>query len=510
MGIIDRLQDQKRRPHLHDRRIAIKAGYQGGMQSRILADMVTGLVSADTDRVWTLQTLRARCRDLAINNDYVRKFLWMVVTNVVGPKGILLQAKMKDALGVLDKENNRDLEKAFFIWGQKKNCTVTGMNSWPSFQAQVIKTVARDGEIFIRKLEGFQNDFGFALQALEADYVDEFYNDKVKNIRMGIEYDSWRRPVAYYFRKLNIFDYQTTSYSSDYFRVPASEVIHLFIQERPEQGRGAPWIATPMARLNILGGYEEAELVACRGSAAKMGFYESGAGDEYEGEKEDQEGNPIQEVEPGLLEKLPKGFKFIPYDPQHPTTQYGNFVKSCLRGISSGLLVSYNALANDLEGVNYSSIRQGVIDERDIWKIFQSWLIEHFHQEVFEAWKSMAILSGKIKKSIYEKMEPDDIRWQPRGWAWVDPSKDVDASRMEIESGLNSRGRILAETGEDFEDTLRELTEEDRLIKESGLTLSVTSSPKGTPMGQVNEDVVNQSPVWNRARRRKEENAVPK
>jgi len=503
MGIISNLENRSRNFSDGHRPIVIRAGYSGAKIGRLTADMVVNPLSADTDIRWSLKILRARCRDLAINSDYVRKFLWMVASNVVGPKGIIFQSKIKNKIGELDKESNKVIEEAFKEWGKKKNCTVTGLQSWSSFQRQVIQTVARDGEIFIRKIIGFPNDFGFALQALESDYVDENYNDREKNIRMGIEYDGWRKPIAYHFLQSNIVDYQVKTYSRTYTRVPASEVIHLYIQDRPEQGRGVPWIHTALTRLGNLDGYEESELVASRTGAGKMGFYESETGEEYTGDAKDEKENPIQEVEPGTFETLPAGMKFKAYDPQHPTTAYPNFVKSCLRGISAGLLVSYNGLANDLEGVNYSSIRQGVIDERDIWRTLQAWFIENLCDEVYESWKPMASLSVKVKG--FTVIQPNSVKWQPRGWAWVDPEKDQNANILGIGAGLNTRTKAVAEEGLDLEDIFDELAEEERMAKEKGLNLTLQSKVPGQPVALFsNEDLAEwkrkSQEIWNRRR----------
>ncbi len=114
---------------------------------------------------------------------------------------------------------------------------------------------------------------------------------------------------------------------------------------------------------------------------ARSGFFEktdpTGLG-QYVGDETDSAGNPISNAEPGIFETLPAGYKFSSFLPEHPTAQYGAFIKGSLRGVSAGLGVSYNSLANDLEGVNFSSMRVGAIDERDNWKNLQAWMIEGF------------------------------------------------------------------------------------------------------------------------------------
>jgi len=240
---------------------------------------------------------------------------------------------------------------------------------------------------------------------------------------------------------------------------------------RPSQTRGLPWMHAAMTRLNMLGGLQEAELVASRISAAKGGFYTSQRGEEYTGD-DSEDGSPIQEVEPGIFETLPQGWGFQPFDPQHPTTAFPAFVKSLLQGISSGLDVSYNYLANDLEGVNYSSIRAGVIDERDVWRDLQSYIIEHFLQPVFNVWLEMSLLSGAVNLPFAKIEKFKRVKFQPRGWQWVDPEKDMQAKILAMNSGLDTGADIAAEQGKDLEEIYEQLAREKDLRAAYKLELS--------------------------------------
>jgi capsid protein len=51
----------------------------------------------------------------------------------------------------------------------------------------------------------------------------------------------------------------------------------------------------------------------------------------------------------------------------------------------------------------------------------------------------------------------------------VDPAKEIDANTKAVELGVTSRTRIAAEQGDDFEDVLDELTQEDALLSAAGL-----------------------------------------
>jgi capsid protein len=58
-------------------------------------------------------------------------------------------------------------------------------------------------------------------------------------------------------------------------------MIHAFLPERAMQTRGAPWMSPVIADLKMLNGYREAELVAARVGASKMGFFTSPTGDGF-------------------------------------------------------------------------------------------------------------------------------------------------------------------------------------------------------------------------------------
>jgi lambda family phage portal protein len=480
-GIFDRMMRRigYQRPAMQRR------SFEAAAVNRLTMDWGTTPFSADWDIRYSLRQLRARSRELAQNNEYARKFLKMVATNVIGPDGVMLRPTLRDKNNKLDKTNNQAILNSWNEWSQPSNCTVTGLLSWPAFQRQIIETVARDGEVFIRIVRGYPNDFGFALQALEAEYFDVNLNRPGENIRMSIEYDDWRRPIAYWQMASNIYDYQPPMHSIKYIRYPASDILHIYWQERPEQGRGIPWMTSAMTNMWQLKGYKESELVAARAAASKMGFLEpglQGAEDAYTGDSKDEKGNVITEFEPGAMETLPRGYKFTPFDPQHPTTAFEHFVKSALRGISAGFLVSYNSLANDLEGVNYSSIRQGVIDERDVFRVLQALVIDGLCQPVFENWLPMARIKRKLTIPM-DKISINQMRWRPRGWDWVDPLKDQQAQMVAINTGLASRTDILAKEGEDFEELMEEIAHERDVIRQKGLIFDVSANPSPAKMG---------------------------
>lgn len=407
--------------------------------------------------------LVARSREQAANNDYARSFLRMCRQNIVGPQGVTLQAQSINDRGKLDTAANEAIEWGWWEWGQRENCDVTGKRSWRAIQSSCITSAAKDGEFMVRLV--FGRDAGpwqFALQVLDPQRCPVFMNEERPPqgafIRQGIEFNRYGRPLAYYFSTTDESESDYRWGGRHFVRVPADEVIHGFLEDMVGQKRGLPWMATALFRMRQLGAMEEAAIVKARTGANQMGFieWEEGKGPEYDNE----EGLEI-ESQPGEWRVLPDGARIKESNPQYPSNEYAPFVKQALRGMAAGFGVLYNNLASDLEGVNFSSIRQGTLDEREHWKELQEWLIESLVQPVFKAWLPRALLLGKlVAKGRPLRPERIDrymnVTWQARRWQWIDPRADVDAAVEAKNNMLTSPGRIIREQGQDPQEIWRE------------------------------------------------------
>lgn len=373
---------------------------------RLFSDWSPSSASRNDKIQSALALVRRRSRDIAESNEYAIGFLGKCKTNIVGPDGIPLHNRAFD-LGpkgakIFDKGANSLIEEAWNDWCKSKNCTVTGDMSFTESLYLAVETEMTDGEFLTRIVRRFPgNEYGFALQHLETDCLDETYQAKLPNnatIRMGVERNEWKRPVRYHLRKENPND-MMGFLGAGLERIPvaATDIIHKFIRTAPNQVRGWPVFAGPMPSMHMLAAYDEASVVAARNGACKGGFWKpmpNAAGD-YVADV-DVNGNLTEEVSPGQIDIARPGYDFIPYDPTYPHEQYPQFVKAQLRRIASALRVSYNGLANDLEGVNYSSIRAGLLDERDIWKLLQRSLVENYCERVFFEWLEHMLMSSKL------------------------------------------------------------------------------------------------------------------
>ena len=481
---------KKQAPPRRVKKQIITRAYAAADTGRLYNDWSAGNTSADAEIYAALVQLRNRARDLARNNDYVLRFLNLVKTNVVGHKGVSLQVKSRLVNGKLNRTANDIIEAGWADFSKKQNCTVTGRISMIDLEKIIMTAVPRDGEILIRKVRMFPyNNYLFALQPIEADQLDHTLNVTLQNgnkVVMGVEKDKWGRPVAYHILKRHPGDSLHSNYrGNDRERVPADEIIHLFIQERVGQSRGVTWLAAPAARCKMLDGYEESELVASRTGAATMGIFVNPDAEEYIGGDEDDiddqdlSSEVLFNAEPGTFKQAPDGYDLKTFDPNHPNAAFADFEKAILRGIASGLNVSYVGLANDLEGVSYSSIRQGEMADRDNWKMLQTWLIEHFCEDVFQAWLYQFLSFGGSGLDLRKFEQYNKPVWRPRGWQWVDPDKESKSVERDVGNHIKSIWATAAEKGDDLEEIFIENSRAIELAKEYGLELNVFNTKKG-------------------------------
>lgn len=427
-------------------------------------------------------------RESEKNNPYTRKFLNSIVNNVVGHTGFNLSIKGMDK-DKLDSKNNKFIENQFWEFTKSKNCDFSKRFSLYEMLELISRQLYRDGEVLIIKHRGSKelNQWGFSLQMLDVTRLDRKYNGvnpKTNNrIIMSVEIDDFNRPIAYYIKKhidSVIPGVNRDLNGSEYIRLNADDVFYLYKATDSEQIRGYSQLVAGLETLENLNDYQEAELVNARVSASKMGFFISNDTNIDRLDVADEEtdnGEFISEVEPGTFHILPNGYDYKENNTNYPAT-YDKFVKTNLRTLASAWNISYEDLSNDRENVNYSSIRAGLVNDRDVYKAIQNFIIEKFLCVVYEEFLKNGILNKAIKKADGKILTINELekysvhQWRGRGFAWVDPQKDISASISAVSFGLSSRQREAEKLGIDLFEVFDELAQEKQLAESVGLNLN--------------------------------------
>lgn len=468
--------------------------FAAARMDRFTADWMATMQSINEELRSDLDRLRARGRDLTKNNDYARKFKAMVQDNVIGPGGVRLQCRVEDRPGVPDSLANDAIEAAWNQW--QRVADATGRQHFRDLCATLVGGLPSDGEFLVAIVRGKAagNEFGFALQVIDVDRIDTSYTGQYgsNSVIMGVEVDSVRRPVA-----LHIFAAHPNDgihSNRQRVRLLLDGLIHGLKVEYAEQLRGIPWMAPGMLSLHHLGNFKLAALLAAEHGANHYGFFTTPDGQAPIGGADTDTGEAVTVSQPGTFDTLPTGVTFQAYDSKYPETNFGPFVKTALQRIASGWGVAYHSMANDLEGVSFSSIRSGTLEQRDRWMGDQEWFISTFMEPVFRAWLDWCLMSGHITMPngaalpVAKRDKFMAHQWQARRWDWVDPKSDTESNILKVRAGLMSPQDLSAAMGYDFEDTLKAIAQAQQMAQKYGVQMTAYDAMPGAVSAQPQKD----------------------
>lgn len=313
------------------------------------------------------------------------------------------------------------------------------------------------------------------LQVLETDYLDATKTGPLGNGNYcvgGIELDAQGRRLAYWLHEQHPGEMYSLRGALKSSRIAASEILHVFEKERPGQVYGVSRLAAALIKLRDLDEYSEALIVkkkieACLGVIVTT--------DEDNRVMSGQVGsvtNPddtttrLETLAPGMIQYVKPGETIEVVNPSSNGDE--GFSREALRAIAVAAGVTYEQLTGDLSGVNYSSIRAGLVEFRR--------LVEQFRWGTFIPMACTPIAewfkeAGQIAGTLGPRQVAVMPVWTPPRWEWVDPLKDVQATVMEIDNGLRSRSSAIRERGDDPEETRQELADEQKEWKAAGVQL---------------------------------------
>lgn len=414
-----------------------------------------------------LVNLRNRSRELVRNNPYARRVLDVIPANVVGT-GIQARPIVNGT-----QPYNR-IKKAWTDWAESTACDWNERTDFYGLQSLIMRSVVESGECLI--VRRWQNTDGnrapLALQVLESDYLDQTrdfmapYNQDAQVVQ-GIEFRNGKR-IGYWL--YNTHPGELNAYAVSSF-VPASDVLHVYRLDRPGQVRGVPWLAPVMLRLNDFDLYEDAQLQRQMIAACFAGFIQDAQPDLSGISSRTTAAGTTQlvdKIEPGMMEVLPPG-KTITFANPPQMEGYGEYTKTVLRGIATGVGISYEMLTGDMSMVNFSSGRMGWIEAR---RQVTSWQWQIMVNQVCEPvwrWFMEAASLTNVPVNV-------NARWTPPRQEMIDPVKETNALRDQVRNGFISLSEAIQQLGGDPEAVLPEL--ESDLGKLDSMGLILDSDPR--------------------------------
>ena len=219
----------------------LKKNYDAGSYGRLNANWNAVNQSAEyTDRA-SRDIIRARARDLERNSDIANSLIGAYKRNIIGG-GYTLQVRTNE-----EKINN-EIEKLWKKWCKKKNCDVTGTQSFNQIMRMAVQRKKVDGGVLFHKVYTSSGILPFKIQMLEVDELDASCivpKKKENKIVGGVEVNEFNRVEGYWVRQYTIDGF---SISNPLF-IPEKDIIFYFSKKRPSQIREISDFAQTIMRI---------------------------------------------------------------------------------------------------------------------------------------------------------------------------------------------------------------------------------------------------------------------
>lgn len=450
-----------------------KRNYDAAGHDRLNANWRAMNQSAEyTDR-YSRDTVRARARDLERNSDIMNAVTGAYKRNIFGG-GYRLRATTSD------DELDQKIEKLWKAWCKKNNCDVTGTQSFNSLMRMAIKRKKIDGGILILKRYTDRGILPFQLQALEVDELDMTTvapKHKGNKVVGGIEYSAYNRPVGYYIRQYSLDGLSDTVP----VYVDAKDVIFLFTKDRPSQVREISDMAPTVTRIRDTNEFMRAvsvkeRILSCLSVFIKRALPQAGLPGRGTEPKLNPETNRFEyqgkTLTPGMIQYLNQGDEAQVVNPSGQATDATAYIKQEIRLVGAGQGLCYETISRDMSESNYSSARQGSIEDDLTYEEDKELLLEVM-SEIYETFVISAVLAGKVNiPGFWENKELFlEHTWIHSPKRWIDPLKEANANRVALQTGQKSWPDLAAENGKDWKEQIQEMAEVIEYGTEKGIDM---------------------------------------
>jgi lambda family phage portal protein len=445
------------------RALAVAAAYEAAGGGRRTTNWPRRNPDANSAVAGSSERLRALSRDLRRNNSWARRGIQVISNNTVG-------AGIQARTNAESESVKADAAAVWRDWSRSLSCDWDGRLPFTGLQRLIMSTVVESGGALIVREPANSSDglpVPIRIRVLEADYLDDS-RDRAKGqaqnaIQYGIELDGRGRRVAYWIHQTS--PGESLLYSEPSKRVPADRVIHVYQSERPGQLRGAPWLASVIAKLQDFDDFDDARLMQQKIAACFGAFVTDPDGDSSNiGTPDDDEPDRLENMEPGTIEYLPGG-KEINFAMPPTTNDHGGYTSTQLRRIATGMGVTYEDLTGDYSQVNFSSARMARLSH---WANVYGWrwdmLIPHACDGVY-AWVM------EMAAAMRGWGEVPTARWSPPPMPMLDPEAEGLAMARLIRAGGKTLYQVIREQGQDPSEHLAEIAEANAALDELGIVL---------------------------------------
>jgi capsid protein len=146
-------------------------------------------------------------------------------------------------------------------------------------------------------------------------------------------------------------------------------------------------------------------------------------------------------------------------DPARPGGTFAPYMEWRLRIVAAGLRYPVELLLK-LFTNNFSGGRLALIDGRLTFQTWQQQSIDDCWYRVGRRFMEECVILGLVDVDPSAFMQDPERwlkhAWQPQGWPWVDPVKDIQANVLGVNNLMGTKSEALASVGADFDTTVEQ------------------------------------------------------
>jgi len=469
--------------------------YRGASRDRTRSDWSTGRQDPDPMN-YELEALRNRSREQNTMDGVAAGATETMSINIAG-NGLQLQSRIRaEDLGISEDKAETIRRQAEDIWAQFNVFADVGRRlTFDEIQYLAVRKVIEDGESVVIPtwIEDSAQPLARRLQIIEADRLAS----SDSNYKYGILLGAHGEPDKYSIRKAGkLNDYDVID-ARDSFDRP--KILHIYRPLRPGQIRGVPLLTPVLTLFKDVAETREAWVMKERIQACltmiltkKTDPIQEAMRNATDTETSTKTASTrLQQMEPGLVYYNEQGDEVSFVDPSRSAEGFEPFFRSTIRTICACLGIPYELVMKDFSQTNYSSARAALLEGRRVFTHWRKWLAAKLCQPVYEMVLEEAFLRGLFDAPGFYERRWAYCRglWIGGGWGWVDPVKEIEASKMAIDYNLSTLADEAAANGKDYEDIIQQRAREKGKLKDAGLAVvSIEPAAPKAPAPTKEED----------------------
>ena len=407
--------------------------------------------------------LRTRSRYEVANNCYARGIINTIANDTIGTGPHLQMQTDSDAF-------NTVVEVLFNEWAREiglREKLLTGR-----------KARSESGEVFFVFITNvkLKSPVKLDIRVVESDQctADDYNGLTEEDNADGIKYDAAGNPVSYRILRSHPGS-ETVVGSQEVTPTPASQVVHMYREERPGQPRGVPEISAALPLFAIMRRYTLAVVEAAE-TAANNSFVISTEHASLDADSIDFDVSPFEvvDMERNMATVMPAGWRATQMKAEQPTDTYPDFKKEIINEVARCMSVPFNIAAGNSSSYNYASGRldhQSYFNDIGIEQAYQNDTILY---TTFMKFMAELLMTGELDGVEKPTDIMPDKYHESKEWFWdgheqMDPLRESKAQEVRLKNNVTNLAIECSKEGYDWKEVMDQRIKERRKAEDGGL-----------------------------------------